>query len=127
MSRSSPNHLANPGISLTSLTSEPMVLACGPAHEFVARIGVRLDELKDETFVDFHAGWITRDLTDRSLAGARIERRVALEVNNVHSLPDLVAAGLGIALVPHSFVDTKTRARFVPLTRHSHSGGPRSR
>jgi DNA-binding transcriptional LysR family regulator len=103
------------GITLTPLASEPMVLACGPAHPFATRDRIRLDELKDETFVDFHAGWITRDLTDLSLAAARIERRVALEVNDVHSLLDLVGAGLGVALVPHSFAGKKTKARFVPL------------
>lgn len=103
------------GVVLTPLSSEPMVLACGPKHHLAEREQVGLADLKDESFVDFHPGWITRDVTDHALAGARIERRVALEVNDVHSLLDFVGAGLGIALVPHSFTGKQTRARFVPL------------
>jgi DNA-binding transcriptional LysR family regulator len=103
------------GVAVTPLASEPMVLACGPDHAFAGRDSLDLAECKDERFVDFHPGWITRDVTDRSLADARIERRVALEVNDVHSLLEFVGAGLGVALVPHSFTKKKTRARFVPL------------
>ncbi|WP_020578681.1 LysR family transcriptional regulator [Actinopolymorpha alba] len=104
-----------PGLTLTPLACEPMVLACGPAHPLTDQPSIDLAELKEETFVDFHPGWITRDVTDRALAASHIERRVALEVNDVHSLLNLVGAGLGVALVPQSFTGKKTRARFVPL------------
>ncbi len=103
------------GLTLTPLASEPMVLACGPGHRFAGQARVELSDLRDETFVDFHTGWITRDVTDEALAASRIPRRVALEVNDIHPLLDLVAAGLGVALVPRSFTGKKTKACFVPL------------
>lgn len=103
------------GVELAELAREPMVLACGPEHRLVDHEYVELGELAKETFVDFHTGWITRDLTDRTLASICPDRRVALEVNDVHWLLDLVAAGLGVALVPHSFTRKSTRAAFVPL------------
>jgi DNA-binding transcriptional LysR family regulator len=103
------------GVDLTELAREPMVLACGPSHRLVDNAEVELTELEKETFVDFHPGWITRDVTDLALDVAQVDRRVAIEVNDVHSLLDFVGAGLGVALVPHSFTHKRTRATFVPL------------
>jgi DNA-binding transcriptional LysR family regulator len=104
-----------PGVALAPLSEEELVLACGPDHPLAHRTGVRLDELRGETFADFCPGWCTRDTTDQVLAAAQVPRRVGLEVNDVHSLLDLVGHGMGIALVPHSFTCKKTSARFVRL------------
>jgi len=43
-------------------------------------------------------------------------RHVALEVTDVHSLLDLVACGLGVALVPQSFSVKTDRVQFVGLS-----------
>lgn len=104
-----------PGVTLRPLSAEPLLLACAPDHPLAAERQIGVLDLKDETFVDFHPGWITRDLTDRVLAAECIERRVALEANDVHFLLDLVAGGLGVALVPESFRHKQTTAKFVPL------------
>ena len=103
------------GVDLRPLSAEPLLLACAPGHPLAAESAVRLHDLKEETFVDFHPGWITRDLTDRILAAEGIDRRVALEANDVPFLLDLVSDSLGVALVPASFRHKKTDARFVPL------------
>jgi DNA-binding transcriptional LysR family regulator len=76
---------------------------------------VRLAELAGQPFVDFNPDWGTRDDVDRALATAGVDRRVAVEVNDVHSLLDFVGFGLGVALVPASFAAKQTRARFVEL------------
>jgi DNA-binding transcriptional LysR family regulator len=65
--------------------------------------------------MDFNPGWGTRDDVDRALATAGVDRKVAVEVNDVHSLLDFVGFGLGVALVPASFAAKQTRARFVEL------------
>jgi DNA-binding transcriptional LysR family regulator len=104
-----------PGVTLRPLSAEPLLLACAPDHPLATERQIGVLDLKDETFVDFHPGWITRDLTDRVLAAECIERRVALEANDVHFLLDLVAGGLGVALVPESFRHKQTTAKFVPL------------
>ncbi|MEY9965692.1 DNA-binding transcriptional LysR family regulator [Streptacidiphilus sp. MAP12-16] len=97
------------------LADEPLVLACGPRHPFAERTHVELAELQKEQFVDFHLDWGTRDLADQVLADAGVERRVALEVTDVHSLLDLVAFGLGVALVPQSFAVKTDQARFIAI------------
>ncbi|MEU4408745.1 LysR family transcriptional regulator [Streptosporangium sp. NPDC023963] len=97
------------------LADEPLVLACAPGHPFAAREKVELPELRAERFVDFQPDWGTRDLVDDVFAAAGVERRVSLEVNDVHSLLDLVTFGLGVALVPQSFAVKTDRVRFVGL------------
>ncbi|MHA6764100.1 LysR family transcriptional regulator [Streptacidiphilus sp. PAMC 29251] len=97
------------------LDAEPLVLACHPGHPFAARAQVDPAELREERFIDFEPDWGTRDLADQVLAAAGVDRRVALEVTDVHSLLDLVVSGLGVALVPQSFTVKTDRACFVPL------------
>ena len=103
------------GLAVAPLGDEPLVLACGPEHPLAARPLVEPAALAEERFIDFQPDWGTRDLADQVLAAAGVERRVALEVTDVHSLLDLVAFGLGVALVPQSFAAKTDRARFVPL------------
>ncbi|MGM1064741.1 LysR family transcriptional regulator [Saccharothrix sp. Mg75] len=102
-------------LEVATLSSEPMVLACGPGTGFAQRSSVRLADLAGQAFVDFHPDWGTRDEVDRALATAGVDRRVAVEVNDVHSLLDFVGFGLGVALVPRSFAGKRTRARFVEV------------
>ena len=97
------------------LEREPLVLACALDHRLADCTEVKLQDLGDERFVDFPPDWGTRDLADQVLAEAGVERRVALEASDVHSLLDLVTFGLGVALVPRSFSVKTDRARFIPL------------
>jgi DNA-binding transcriptional LysR family regulator len=104
------------GVSLTPLTSEPMMLVCHPDHPLGARETVDWAELQDETFVDFHTDWGARQVTDRAFGAAGLDRQVALEVNDVHSLLDFVAEDLGVALVPRPIAYKKNKkVRAVPL------------
>ena len=102
-------------LRVSTLASEPLVLACAPESPFATRESVELNELAGQPFVDFNADWGTRDEVDRTLTAAGVERHVAVEVNDVHSLLDFVGFGLGVALVPQSFAVKPTRAHFVGL------------
>ncbi|MBB5954557.1 DNA-binding transcriptional LysR family regulator [Saccharothrix tamanrassetensis] len=102
-------------LQASTLDKEGMVLVCAPDHPFAQRESLRLAELAGQSFVDFNPDWGTRDDVDRALAEAGVDRRVAVEVNDVHSLLDFVGFGLGVALVPESFRHKQSRARFVPL------------
>ena len=102
-------------LRVSTLAGEPLVLACAQGSPFAARGSVGLEELAGQSFVDFNPDWGTRDEVDRALAAAGVERHVAVEVNDVHSLLDFVAFGLGVALVPQSFILKTDRAHFVGL------------
>jgi DNA-binding transcriptional LysR family regulator len=102
-------------VVVSPLERENLVLACSPGHPAAERTQAKLQDLTDDQFVDFPQGWGTRDLADRVLTAAGVERRVALEVSDVHSLLDLVAVGLGVALVPQSFKLKTDQVRFIDL------------
>jgi DNA-binding transcriptional LysR family regulator len=103
------------GVALTPLASEPMMLVCHPDHPFTAHETVEWCHLEDETFVDFHTDWGARQVTDRAFGASGLQRRVALEVNDVHSLLDLVAQDLGVALVPRPIAYKRNTVRALAL------------
>ncbi|MEU1493325.1 LysR family transcriptional regulator [Streptomyces sp. NPDC005776] len=102
---------------LVPLAREPMVLLCAPGHRLAPADRVGWEELAGEAFIDFHPDFGPRRAADEAFATARVRRTVALEVNDVHTLLELVREGLGIAVVPHHF-SRKPEARClvaVPL------------
>jgi len=93
-----------PGTSAWMLACEPLVAACAPDHPLAGRRDVALADLIGETFVDLQPDWGTRQLVDRSFAEQRLSRRLGFEVNDPSTQLDLVAHGLGIALVPKAVI-----------------------
>lgn len=85
------------------LASEPLTVLCHPGHRLADGGALTPEELGGEAFVDFHPDWGARRTTDAAFAAAGVQRTVALEVNDVHSLLDLVQEGLGVAVVPRHF------------------------
>lgn len=85
------------------LASEPMTVLCHPEHRLATAAVVTPEELGEEAFVDFHPDWGPRRTSDAAFATAGVQRTVTLEVNDVHSLLELVHEGLGIAVVPRHF------------------------
>lgn len=99
-----------------ALAGEPMTVLCHPEHR-LARAGAPLTphDLGGEVFVDFHPDWGPRRATDTAFAAAGVRRTVALEVNDVHSLLDLVDENLGIAVVPQHFRHKRAALTALPL------------
>jgi DNA-binding transcriptional LysR family regulator len=56
--------------------------------------------LENEDFIDFAESWGVRALNDEAFAAHGLHRHVRCTVNDVHTLLDLIARGLGIAIVP---------------------------
>lgn len=88
------------GMTARMLACEDLVLVTAPgATEAVAP---DLAGLAERTFVDLRPDWGLRRLIDRSFADLGLTRRTGFEVNDVPMQLDLVAQGLGVALVPES-------------------------
>ncbi|OIJ66588.1 LysR family transcriptional regulator [Streptomyces mangrovisoli] len=98
-----------------ALTGEPAIVLCHPGHPLAAAAAVAVEELGGEVFVDFHPDWGPRRTTDAAFAAADVRRTVALEVNDVHSLLDLVGENLGVAVVPRHFRHKRPSLTALPL------------
>ena len=98
------------GVRLMPLATEEMMLLTHPEHRLADLDLVDVEELAAEDFVDFSADWGARRVNDLAFARADAERRVRVEVNDVHTLLDFVHQGLGVALVPAP-VTRKPQAR----------------
>ncbi|MEI9983474.1 MAG: LysR substrate-binding domain-containing protein [Aliidongia sp.] len=92
------------GVMGWMLACEPLVAVSAPDHPLAGRRDVTLGALLDEVFVDLHPDWGTRQLVDRSFAEQRLSRRTSFEVDDLATQLDLVAHGLGIALVPRGVI-----------------------
>ena len=93
-----------PGLTATTLASEPVLLACLPDHPLARRETVSVSELAGEPFVDYTPGWGTRTISDQLFARAGVERSIGIEVPDVSIHTSLVRAGLGVAILPESVI-----------------------
>jgi DNA-binding transcriptional LysR family regulator len=92
--------------AISRLLEEPMLVALPSGHA-LARTGNRdeavfLKSLAGEAFILYAPDTNFRDLTMLACRGAGFNPRVGQEVPRITSMINLVAAGLGIALVPAS-------------------------
>ena len=103
------------GLVCHELLGEAMMLACAPENPLAERDSVSLSSLRDQDFVDGYPEWGMRIANDRAFASTGIERHVAFEVNDMGTLLELVAHGLGVAMIPRSLAPLRTPLRFVRL------------
>jgi len=104
-----------PGVTLTPLASEPILLAVPPGHRLEGRNVVRLSDLEGETFVESPEGWGTRLITEQALAKAGVQRSVSVQVSDLAALTELVRAELGLGFVPRSTVGASERITLIPV------------
>lgn len=89
-----------PGVVARPLEEEPLVLVVPVEHRLARRRRVRLAEIAAEEFVGLEPGYGLRRITDELCRRAGFVPRVAFEGEEVDTVRGLVAAGLGVALLP---------------------------
>lgn len=98
------------GLTVETLLDEPMVVALPAAHPLAKRARVPLLALSIEPFVLFPrtVGAGLYDAIIRSCLEAGFSPRVVQETSQVTSIVNLVAAGLGVSIVPGSMQQVHT-------------------
>ncbi|TNM36530.1 LysR family transcriptional regulator [Nocardioides albidus] len=86
------------------LQEERLVVAVAPSHRLHARKRVDLAELADEELVTTPAGFGHRTLVNGLLADAGVAPPVSFESADLATIEGLVAAGLGVAIIPEAMV-----------------------
>ena len=88
------------GLHTDVLVREPVLLLVPAGHRLAGVEEATLVELAGEEIVGMRAGYGLRDLADRLLAEAGVRPRVVLETGQLAILHGMVAAGMGVALLP---------------------------
>ncbi|WP_404819445.1 LysR family transcriptional regulator [Streptomyces marincola] len=89
-----------PDLVTRRLDEQRLLLVVPADHRLAGRRRVRLAEAADEAFVTLEPGYGLRRLTDALCEQAGFRPRVAFEGEEPETLRGLVAAGLGVALLP---------------------------
>jgi len=88
------------------LLEDPMFLALPAEHRLAKRKRLRLDELKDEAWVQTSSSSPCARHVVRSCHAAGFEPNVAFESDDYQTVQGLVAAGVGVALIPRMALST---------------------
>ena len=104
-----------PGVELTALAHEPIMVVAPAAHPLAKRRTVPLAALADEPLVDFPEGWGMRIANDRAFAAAGVTRTITYEVNDTASVIDFVRHGLALSLLPASFLEDTSGLALIPI------------
>lgn len=92
----------HPLITWRRLLVEPLWLAVPTGHRLAERPRVRLAEVAEEPFILLKPGYGLRSVTETLCRQAGFAPRAGFEGEEVHTLRGLVAAGLGVSLIPSS-------------------------
>jgi len=106
---------AAPSLATAGLVDEEILLSVPAGHRLAGRESVRMAELADEEFVLLEQGYGVRTLTDELCAAAGFTPRIAFEGQESDTVRGLVAAGLGVALLPRFGPGSPAGVAEVPL------------
>lgn len=95
---------------------EPIFAALPRDHPRAAADSLALKSLRGEPFVMLRDGHCFRDLSITTCTHARITPHIAFETDQFSSVLGMVAAGVGISLVPEMAIDRNAGCRYVGLS-----------
>ncbi|MFI6445437.1 LysR family transcriptional regulator [Kitasatospora sp. NPDC050543] len=93
-----------PDLTARPLDEQRLPLVVPADHRLAGRRRIRLAEVAREPFVAVERGYGLRAITDAFCAEAGFVPRIAFEGEEAETLRGLVAAGLGVALLPPALV-----------------------
>jgi len=105
------------GVERLPLSNEELAAVMSPRHPLAGEGPLKVSALDGHALLAFQPGSTTRWLVDDALAAAGIEPRIAVEANDLALVRSLAARGLGVAILPRSFVELPgPRVSFRPLS-----------
>jgi LysR family transcriptional activator of glutamate synthase operon len=91
---------SNPSVRWARLFAQPFLLAVPRGHALAERDSVSLADASEDDFVVLRPSWDLRRVVDGLCRSAGFSPRVAFEGDDLVVVRGLVAAGLGVAVVP---------------------------
>src|ERR1700678_1461642 len=107
--------LRHKDLKLFPLRTEPLFAVLPRNHRLAAAESLALKDLRGESFVMLRDGPCFRDPSIAACTHARVTPRIPFESGQFSSLFGMVAAGVGISLVPEMALDRNAGCRYVRL------------
>ncbi|EIE99016.1 LysR family transcriptional regulator [Saccharomonospora glauca] len=104
------------GVEVHEFGRDRHVAVVAPGHPLAEAEEIELSRLASEVFVDFPAGSAGRAQSDLAFEAAGIDREVALEVGAVDIMVELVRRGLGVTMLPSTFVTGLSGIATIPVS-----------
>ncbi len=108
--------LRHKDLELFPLRTEPLFAVLPKDHPRAEVKSLALKDLRGEPFVMLRDGHCFRDLSIAACTNARVTPRIAFESGQFSSLFGMVAAGVGVSLVPEMAIDRNAGCLFVRLS-----------
>ncbi|GAA5069988.1 LysR family transcriptional regulator [Nocardia callitridis] len=114
------------GVGWHTLLRQPLVLAVPAEHRLAGRRQVRLQEVADAEFIVMHRGFGMRRIFDELCAAADIRPRVVFESSDLITVAGMVAAGLGVAVLPREDLPSGSSLTGPVIVQLADAGAARS-
>jgi LysR family transcriptional regulator, hydrogen peroxide-inducible genes activator len=98
-----------------AVLNEPMYAALPPKHELAKRRSLSLKDLGAEPFLLLRDGHCFREKTLAACDRARLHPQIVFESGQFSSLLSMVAAGMGVSIVPEMAIDKKSHCSYIRL------------
>lgn len=102
-------------LELFPIRTEPLFAALRRGDPRASAGSLALKDLRGEPFVMLRDGHCFRDLSIGACAHARVTPKIAFESGQFSSLLGMVAAGVGVSLIPEMAIDRNIRCSYVRL------------
>jgi LysR family transcriptional regulator, hydrogen peroxide-inducible genes activator len=103
-------------LELYPMRTEPLFAVMRKDHPHASAESLALKDLRGESFVMLRDGHCFRDLSIATCTRARVTPNIAFESGQFSSLLGMVAAGVGVSLVPEMAIDRNADCRYVRLS-----------
>lgn len=87
-------------VAWSLLVQQQLSLAVPQAHPLAGRQSVDLAEAASDSFITMHQGFGMRRILEEMCAAANFRPRVTFETSELFTISGMVAAGLGVAIMP---------------------------
>ena len=107
--------LRHKDLELFPIRTERLFAVLPKDHPHAGAESIALSQLRGDSFVMLRDGHCFRDLSIATCARARITPNISFESGQFSSLLGMVAAGVGITLIPEMAIDRSFSCRYVRL------------